>query len=181
MALCWIHDGRHYKKLTPAVPYNQKILQTFRMRYWEFYRKLFTYKGQPTVMQAEKLSREFDELFATETDYQQLNDRIGKTKAKKRELLLVLIYPELPLHNNLAELGARAQVRKRDVSLQTKTKEGTRVQDTFLTIVETAKKLQVNIYDYILDRISETYYLPSLAALIREKSARYNSTLVGLP
>jgi hypothetical protein len=51
----------------------------------------------------------------------------------------VLDYPELPLHNNDAELGARAQVRKRDVSLQTKTKEGTKASDTFLTIVNTAK------------------------------------------
>jgi hypothetical protein len=119
---------------------------------------------------SEKLSKEFDKLFATHTDYEALNDRIAKTEAKKSELLLVLTYPELPLHNNPAELGARAQVRKRDVSLHTRTLEGTRVQDTFLTIVETAKKLKVNIYDYILDRVSQTYYLPSLASIIQKKA-----------
>jgi hypothetical protein len=44
-------------------------------------------------------------LFSTKTNYQALNDRIEKTKEKKSELLLVLKYPEIPLHNNDAELG----------------------------------------------------------------------------
>ncbi len=29
-ALCWIHDGRHYKKLTPYVDYHQQLLDDFR-------------------------------------------------------------------------------------------------------------------------------------------------------
>ena len=86
------------------------------------------------------LSLEFDQLFSSQTIYAELNERIKKTKAKKSELLLVLKYPELPLHNIMAELGARAQARKRDVSLHTKTEEGTKSQDTFLTIAQTAKK-----------------------------------------
>lgn len=180
LALCWIHDGRHYKKLMPVIPHNQTILKRFLQQYWGFYRKLLVYRQQPTTVMAEKLSKEFDGLFATSTDYQELNKRIAKTGAKKQELLLVLTYPELLLHNNPAELGARAQVRKRDVSLHTRTKEGTRVQDTFLTIVETAKKLKVNIYDYILDRVNKTFFLPSLAAIIREKSAQ-NAALVSSP
>ena len=48
------------------------------------------------------------------------------TYTKKTSLLLVLDHPELPLHNNDSELAARARVRKRDVSLQTRTSEGTR-------------------------------------------------------
>jgi hypothetical protein len=171
LALCWIHDGRHYKKLMPVIKHNQIILTGFLKQYWGFYHKLLKYKLHPTEIMAEKLSKAFDKLFATRTDYEAQNDRIAKTEAKKPELLLVLKYPELLLHNNPAELGARAQVRKRDVSLHTRTLEGTKVQDTFLTIVETAKKLKVNIYDYILDRVSKTYSLPSLAEIIREKSA----------
>lgn len=115
---------------------------------------------------AEKLSTEFDQLFSTQTNYQALDDRIAKSKAKKSELLLVLKYPELPLHNNEAELGARAQVRKRDVSLHTMTEEGTKANDTFLTIVQTAKKLGVRAYEYIYDRVSKNYHLPSLSSLI---------------
>ena len=83
----------------------------------------------------------------------------------------VLILPELPLHNNAAELAARAKVRKRDVSLQTRTDEGTRANDTFMTIVQTAKKLGVSVYDYIFDRVSNKFKMLSLAKLIREKNS----------
>ena len=72
-------------------------------------------------------------------------------------------------------------MRKRDVSLQTRTPEGTKVQDTFLTIVETAKKLKVKLYDYIFDRITETYSLPSLARLLLDQSVAQNTALVALP
>jgi len=60
------------------------------------------------------------------TGYPALDERIAKSKDKKSELIMVLKHPELPLHNNDAELGARAQVRKRDVSLHTMTKDGTK-------------------------------------------------------
>jgi len=82
----------------------------------------------------------------------------------------VLVLPELPLHNNAAELAARAKVRKRDVSLQTRT-EGTRANDTFMTIVQTAKKLGISAYNYIFDRVSNKFEMLSLAQLIREKSS----------
>ena len=93
---------------------------------------------------AEALASEFDDLFATRTEYKALNDRIEMTEGKKEALLKVLKYPELPLHNNASELGARAQKRRQDVSLHTKSEEGAKARDTFMTIVETAKKLGVN-------------------------------------
>jgi hypothetical protein len=129
------------------------------------------YKDNPTLEMAQSLSLEFDQLFSSQTIYAELNERIKKTKAKKSELLLVLKYPELPLHNNMAELGARAQARKRDVSLHTKTEEGTKSQDTFLTIAQTAKKLGVSAYKFIKDRISRKFEMPSLASLIPQIEA----------
>jgi FtsZ-binding cell division protein ZapB len=168
-ALCWVHDGRNYKKLEPIVPMYKKELENFRSRYWEYYRKLLLFKECPTQEKAEKLTDDFDVLFSTKTNYQTLNDRIEKTKEKKFELLLVLKYPELPLHNNDAELGARAQVRKRDVSLHTITEEGTKASDSFSTIVQTAKKLGVSVYDYFNDRVSKSFKMPSLAEMIRTK------------
>jgi hypothetical protein len=170
LALCWIHDGRHYKKLTPRLVRHRKQLDGFLDQYWAFYHQLLAYKTSPSPELADQLTEQFNALFTTTTGYDQLDDRIAKTLAKKAELLLVLKYPELPLHNNPAELGARAQVRKRDVSLHTMTDEGTRVVDTFLTITETAKKLGVNIYDYLFDRITKAYQLPSLADIIQERS-----------
>ena len=167
LSLCWVHDGRHYKRLMPIVPNHQKELTTFLDSYWKFYHTLHEYKKNPSPEFASSISAEFDILFSTKTDYDELNKRISKTKAKKRELLLVLKYPELPLHNNRAELGARVQKRREDVSLQTITKEGTDAKDSMQTVVETAKKHSVNAYKYILDRISKKFKMPSLASLIR--------------
>jgi len=168
-ALCWVHDGRNYKKLRPVVPVHCEKLDEFRGKYWDYYRKLSEFGENSYQEEAEVLSAEYDRLFSTKTGYPALDERIAKTKAKKSELLMVLKHPELPLHNNDAELGARAQVRKRDVSLHTMTEDGTKANDTFLTIGQTAKKLGVSAYEYIYDRISKRFRLPSLAELIRAK------------
>lgn len=169
-ALCWIHDGRHYKKLHPVVPWHQELLEEFRGKYWDYYHKLEEYKENPSQDEAVKLVAEFDELFATKTGYPALDERIAKSSSKKENLLMVLKYPELPLHNNGSELEARVQARKRDVSLHTMTEDGTQANDTFLTIVRTAKKLGVNPYEYIYDRVSKRFHIPSLADLIKEKN-----------
>ena len=83
---------------------------------------------------------------------------------------MVLKYPELPLHNNESELGARQQARKRDVSLHTMVTDGTRANDTFLTLVQTCNKLGINCYDYFIDRIKRLYKIPPLSNIIAEKS-----------
>lgn len=166
LALCWIHDGRHYKKLEPIMPTNRKLLDDFLDRYWAYYHMLLEYKAVPTKEKVTSLSAEFDKLFSSETGYDKLDQRIAKTKAKKAFLLLVLDDPSIPLHNNTSELGARAQARKRDISLHTMNAKGTEAKDTFMTLMQTAKKLGVNGYRYIYDRISKTYAMPSLASLI---------------
>jgi FtsZ-binding cell division protein ZapB len=169
--LCWVHEGRNYKKLNPVVPLHKKELEDFLSVYWDYYRELLQFKEKPTPEKANELSAKFDQIFSTHTNYQTLDDKIAKTKDKKTELLRVLNYPELPLHNNEAELGAREQVRKRDVSLHTMTDDGTKANDTFLTIVQTAKKLGVRVYDYIYDRVSKTFNRTSLAELIKLKKS----------
>jgi hypothetical protein len=172
LSLCWVHDGRHYKKIIPIIPENIQKVEEFLERYWSYYRRLLGFKREPTQELARELAEDFDKLFSTQTGYDQLDERIAKTRDKKEELLMVLKYPVLPLHNNESELGARRKVRERDVSLQTKTEEGTKASDTFLTIVQTAKKLGVNAYEYIYDRVSKKLSLPSLAEVIRSRSTR---------
>jgi hypothetical protein len=168
--LCWVHDGRHYKKLKPVVPQFREKLEEFRGQYWDYYAELYEYKKNPTPDEAERLRLKFVRIFSTETGYAELDDRIAKTLAKKDELLLGLKHPELPLHNNAAELAARSQARSRDVSLQTKSEDGTKAKDTFLTITQTAKKLGVRVYEYIYDRVSGANKQSSLAEQIRQKN-----------
>ena len=170
LGLCWIHEGRHFKKLNPAVPLYRKELDEFLDEFWKYYHKLKEYKESPNNEKATLLSKEFDKLFSKATGYADLDNRISKTLNKKQELLLVLEYPKLPIHNNASELAARVQVRDRDVSLHTMSEAGTKVKDTFMTISQTAKKLGVRTYEYIYDRVSGAFEMPSLADVMVERS-----------
>jgi len=170
LALCWVHDGRHYKKLSPVVPLHRTLLEMFLTQYWDYYHDLLQYKETPSPTLAETLSLQFDTLFSTVTGYQQLDERIQKTKNKKEGLLLALQYPKLPLHNNTSELGARKQARYRDISFHTVSEKGTEANDTFKTIIQTAKKLGINSYRYLCERISNTLQMPSLAEMILNKA-----------
>jgi Transposase IS66 family len=168
LALCWIHEYRHYKKLTPRFLSHCRLLEQFAKDFWKLYRNLLDYRDHPNPTEADVLRAAFDHLFGQSSGYQQLDERLARTLAKKESLLMVLSHPEILLHNNPAELGARQRVRKRDVSLQARTTKGIQAWDTFQTLVSTANKLGVNIYQYFYDRIAQTNTLPSFAHLIEE-------------
>jgi hypothetical protein len=171
LALCWVHEGRHYKKLDPFLPQHRQALADFLKDFWAYYDELLAYRQQPSAAERTRLEVAFDTLVARQTGYWRLDERIASTRAKKAHLLLVLAHPEIPLHNNPAELGARARVRKRDVSFGPRTAEGARAWDTGMTLVETAKKLGVSSYQYLHDRVSRAMRLPALADLITERAA----------
>lgn len=174
LALCWIHDGRQYKSLSPCVPQHQDLLSTFLQLYWDFYKQLREYAKAPSVQRAAHLSEQFDRLFSTQTGYDALDQRIARTQAKKPHLLMVLRHPEIPLHNNPAELGARLRVRKRVVSYGNRSKQGTQAWDTFHTLLGTAKKLGLNFFQYIRNHVSGTPQTPSLATLIDQRATVLN-------
>jgi hypothetical protein len=174
LGLCWVHDGRHYTKLVPYLSRHRQMVEAFRKRYWEFYRKLQAYRAQPKAAEAVRLEAEFGALFETRTGLEVLDSRIALTRQKKEELLAVLAHPELPLHNNPAELGARRRVRKRDVSFGPRTAAGAKAWDTFQTLAATAAKLGVSFLHYLHDRVSGAYRLPALAHVIEERAAGLN-------
>lgn len=155
IALCWVHAGRHFKKLNPIVKHHQAVLDDFLNEFWAYYRALKSYQLHPDLPTAKILDQQFDQLFSRKTGYEQLDERIAKTKLKKKELLVVLKHPYVPLHNNASELDARKEVRYRDISFQTRNQKGTQAKDTMFTIIQTCKKLGVNAYAYVLDRITK--------------------------
>jgi hypothetical protein len=174
MMLCWVHEGRHYKKLTPVIGLHRELLDDFLKQFWEYYHQLLNYCQQPTVEERLRLETAFDDLFSSHSGYDALDQRIAKTKTKKDSLLLVLQYPELPLHNNASELGVRQRVRKRDVSFGPRTEDGKRAWDTFATLAETAKKLGVSFYRYLHDRLSTENQIPLLADLVKKRAKELN-------
>jgi Transposase IS66 family len=169
-ALCWVHDGRHYAKLSPLVPQHQTLLADFRRDYWAFYQELVAYREMPTPQERNRLSAAFDALVAQRTGYDDLDARIAKTAYNRDLLLAVLSHPELPVHNNAMELAARRRVRKRDVSFGPQSRAGARAWDTFQTISATAAKLGVRLYHYLRDRLLHPDTTPSLAEQIGKRS-----------
>jgi len=176
LALCWIHAGRHYERLSPVVTRHAEALDKFAERYWDYYALLQRYCGNPISADADRLRLEFDELFSTRTGYAALDDRIAKTAAKRDELLTVLLHPEVPLHNNASELGARVSARRRDVSLHSRSVRGARAMDIFTTIVQTSKKLGISAYRFLRDRLSHHLEMPSLSACIQNASQNLNAS-----
>ncbi len=165
-ALCWIHEDRHYAKLTPLFTHHQKLVDDFRARIWEYYHELSEYKKNPNEEEKIRLSTLFDAIFSTQTGYKNLDDRIQLTKEKKDSLLVVLDYPDTPLHNNPAELALRMYVIKRKISFGTRSEDGAKSWETFFTLMDTCRKLGVNFRHYLYDRISKQFKMPSLASLI---------------
>lgn len=171
VALCWVHEGRHYAKLTPSVPSYRALLEAFRTRFWAYYRELLAYKRQPTPEERARLSAAFDELFTPATGYAALDERIALTRAKKADLLRVLEHPELPLHNNPAELAARRRVRKRDASFGPRSAAGRWAWDTYQTLAATAQQLGVRFLLYLRDRLTRDGQIPPLADLLTARAA----------
>ena len=155
--------------------YFSKSLDDFQTRDWAYYASLQDYRGSPTKELAAKLRLEFNELFSTRTGYAALDDRIAKTAANQDELLTVLSVPEVPLHNNASELGARVSARRRDVSLHSRSTRGVRAMDIFTTLVQTSKKLGVSAFAYFRDRLCGAFEMPSLAQTILQQANAANA------
>lgn len=154
-SLCWVHAGRIIKKINSPIPIFQETIDKVLDEFWSYYRTLLEFQIEPEKFNADELQEQFDKIFSQKTGFIPLDKILQSLFNNKEKLLLVLKFPQTPLHNNSAELGARNAVRKRDVSLHTNSQEGTKAVDTSLTIIQTAKKLGVNVRDYIHDRITK--------------------------
>jgi regulator of replication initiation timing len=181
LALCWVHEGRHYKKLNPVVACHRILLDKFLDDFWQYYRQLLAYKNVPSPELATALTTKFSELFNTTSGYEQLDDRKRLTAAKSSELLRVLLHPELPLHNNSAELAARTMVQRRNISYATQTAQGTNAWDIFMSLVDTTRKLGISFFEYIRDRISSLKLIPPLDSIIQNLSSLFSFGSSWLP
>jgi len=174
-ALCWIHEIRHYKKMSPFLTYHKSVLNAFLTELWKFYESLAQYKENSNKILSVHIQEKFDSLFSTVTGYKMLDDRIAMTKKKKEELLLVLDYPNVPLHNNLAEIAVREGVIKRKISSGTRSELGKLAWENMLSIMDTCRKLRISFYRYLYDIFSDSYSMSRLSNLIpmTNKSTKY--------
>ena len=138
----------------------------FLAELWKFYELLTQYKENPNKIMSMYVQKRFDSIFSTVTGYGTLDDRIAKTKKKKEELLLVLDYPNVPLHNNLAEIAVLEGVIKRKISYGTRSELGKLAWENMLSLIDTCRKLGISFYKYLYDIFSDSYSMLRLSDLI---------------
>jgi hypothetical protein len=170
-ALCWIHEIRLFKKLNPVIDFHRFLLEKFISDLWDYYDKLNKYRDKSNEKAKEELGKEFDKLFSKKTGYEELDKRIVLTKEKKEELLLVLKFPEILLHNNPAELALREGVVKRKISNGTRSDDGKVAWENMMSIMDTCRKHGISLFDYIKDIFSGKREMTRLSALIAQKAS----------
>ena len=165
-ALCWIHAERGIKALSMSNELQIKAVEWARNEVWEIYKALRGYKNKPNEEDKITIAKRFDDLCKTKTDYASLNLVLTRLYNNKAELLLVLERPDIPLHNNLSERDIREYVKRRKISGSTRSDEGRRCRDTFASLKKTALKMGVSFWDYLIDRTTKKYAIPSLDQLV---------------
>jgi hypothetical protein len=169
-----VHEGRHYKKLMPTLPYHQQLQHKFLNSFWRYYERLKRYRENPSPDLAARLSHHFDRLFAIRTGYDALDKLIARTQAHKIALLKVLHHPEIELHNNPAELAARHRVRKRHISFAPNSQRGLQAWDTFMSLAGTTHLLGISFFHYLRDRLMQHGDIAPLPDLIRLRADQLN-------
>jgi hypothetical protein len=91
-------------------------------------------------------------------------------RAHRASLLRVLDRPAVPLHTNLSEGHLRDYVKKRKISGGTRSELGRQARDTFASLKKTCRRLEVNFWAYLQDRVRGVGQIPRLAELIRRKA-----------
>jgi hypothetical protein len=165
-ALCWIHEIRFYKKLKPYLDFHRSILEKFMINLWDFYDLLNRYKSSPNINLRAVIEQEFDSLFTRTTGYIELDRRIASTFENRKELLTVLDYPVVPLHNNGSEIAVREGVLKRKISYGTRSDLGKAAWENMLSILDTCRKQKVGFFRYVRDIYSNNFCMPRLADLL---------------
>jgi hypothetical protein len=168
-SLCWIHEERHYRKMQVFNPETQLAIEKVRSDIWKLYKGLKAYKEAPSESEKQRLEKEFDAVFQQTTSSALLNERLALTFEKKDRLLVVLDCPTTPLHNNATETDGRAGVVIKKISAGTRSDNGKKMRDTMLSLKQTARKLGISFWNYLLDRTSGRNEIPQLATLIRTR------------
>jgi len=170
-ALCWVHAERTINKLIGFSDNQRAALKAVRDQIWKLYQQLKAYKQSPTASRRVEIGTMFDNIFTQKTCFETLNQALTRLFKNRSELLRVLDYPVIPLHNNGCETDIREAVTKRKVSGGTQSDLGRRARDTFLSIKRTCRKLGVSFWKYLNDRNAAANNIPQLSQLITEREA----------
>jgi hypothetical protein len=169
-ALCWIHAERHLRRLVCVTDEHQRLVAIQRQLIWWFYADLKRDKEEPTPARRAALRARFDRIFSRVTGFAALDETVVRIAANKTELLRVRDRPEIPLHTNGSENDIRTAVITRRISGETRSEDGKKARDTFLSLLKTCSKLAISFWDYLGDRlkIPDAQPVPWLPDIIRQ-------------
>jgi len=167
-ALCWVHAERPLQQILPLNDADRQAITGIRDQVWPLYRDLTAYRQQPDPAAKAAIHAQFDTLCATVTPCEPLNQVLRGFQRNRDELLRVLDYPDLPLHNNRSENDLRDMVKKRKISAGTRSEAGRRCRDTFISLKKTCLKHGLSFWEYLYDRVSGQNAIPPLPDLIRQ-------------
>lgn len=169
-ALCWLHVERPLARLVPHNEKHRRAIERIRQGIWELYAGLKAYREAPEPRASEALGKQFDDLVAQRTGYPSIDGVLKGMAADRAKLLVVLERPEVPLHNNLSEGHIRDYVKKRKISGSTRSALGRGARDTFASLKKTCRRLGVNFWEYLQDRVRGLGQIPRLADQIRQRA-----------
>lgn len=164
--LCWVHEIRKYKLCEVFKRIESETLENLVNEWRGFYKLMKEFKANQTQELRLKIRSEFDRICGIKTMVAPLDEQLVRTMANKKELLLFLKYPQLPLHNNRAEIDIRERVIKRKISLQNRSHKGMKAWDLMLSLVSTCRKLKLSFWKYLEDRISLRESIPYLGKVV---------------
>jgi hypothetical protein len=174
-ALCWLHVERPLARMVPHNEAHRQAIERVRQQIWDLYAGLKGYRGAWSSVAREALSERFDVMVGQRTGYPSIDGVLKGMTANRAKLLRVLERPEVPLHNNLSEGHVRDFVRKRKISGGTRSPSGRRARDTFASLKKTCRRLGVNFWSYLQDRVRGLDHVLQLAVLIRQKAEQFRS------
>jgi len=165
-ASCWVHAERPLARMVPHNAAHQVVIEQVRDQIWQLYKDLKEYRLEPEPAPKPVLEARFDVLADQKTAYPNINAVLKEIRDHKADLLRILERPEVPLHNNASESDIREYVKKRKISGGTRSEDGRRCRDTFASLKKTCRKLGVNFWKYLQDRVRGLGNIPRLAEVI---------------
>jgi hypothetical protein len=169
-ASCWVHAERPLARLVPYSEPHRAAIAAVRQEIWELYQDLKAYRQDPQPSRRPVLEARFDALCGRRTGFPSVDGVLKEMSGHRSDLLRVLGQPEVPLHNNLSEGHVRDYVKKRKISGSTRSEAGPAARDVFASLKKTCRRLGVNFWDYLPDRVRGHGEIPRLAVLIRAKA-----------
>jgi transposase IS66 family protein len=169
-AACWIHAERPLARLIPYSEEHRAAIAKVRGQIWDLYQDLKGYRQRPVPSRRKDLEARFDTLCAQRTGFPSIDGVLKGMRTHRAALLRVLERPEIPLHTNLSEGHLRDYVKKRKISGGTRSELGRQARDTFASLKKTCRRLGVNFWAYLQDRVRGVGQVPRLAELIRRKA-----------